>query len=59
MRKEKHQLKTCPFYDEVCKKQGCQIYNERLDNCDISVVSYNLYRLFEELAKYNEKPILK
>ena len=45
MRKEKHQLKTCPFYDEVCKKQGCELYNERLQRCVIDLLAYNLYLL--------------
>ena len=42
-----HKEKLCPFLDQNCVKTQCEIYNERLDRCDISLIAYNLYRLSE------------
>ena len=47
MRKEKKEIKLCPLLDRECLKQGCEIYNETLDRCDVSLIAYNLYRLSE------------
>jgi hypothetical protein len=47
MRKEKKDIKLCPLLDRDCQKQGCEIYNETLDRCDVSLIAYNLYRLSE------------
>ena len=47
IRKEKKDIKLCPLLDRDCLKQGCEIYNETLDRCDISLVAYNLYKLRE------------
>lgn len=45
------QVKTCPLLEQNCLKSGCEIYNELLDRCDISVASYNLYRLSEAMKQ--------
>lgn len=45
--KEIRNEKICPFLDQNCVKTQCEIYNERLDRCDISLIAYNLYRLSE------------
>ena len=47
IRKEKKEIKLCPLLDRECLKQGCEIYNETLDRCDVSLVAYNLYKLSE------------
>jgi hypothetical protein len=39
-----NKVKFCPLADQNCLKEGCQLYNELLNNCEISVLSYNLYR---------------
>jgi len=44
-------VKTCPLLDEKCLKSECGIYNTLLDRCDISVLSYNLYRLSEAMKQ--------
>ncbi|QTA82707.1 Uncharacterized protein dnl_50890 [Desulfonema limicola] len=49
MRKKKTENKKCPFVDDICLEEGCKIYNERLDNCEIYVLSYNLFRLSKQL----------
>ena len=48
MRKKKvKKAKMCPLLDQNCAKTQCQIYNERLDQCNINVLAYNLYLLSE------------
>lgn len=48
--KKNKPIKKCPLLDENCLKAGCEIYNEMLDRCDISLVAYNLY-LFTAVMK--------
>jgi len=48
MRKPRsQQTKICPLIDRECLKQGCELYSEMLNRCDISLLVYNLYRLGE------------
>jgi len=47
--------KFCPLADRNCLKEGCQLYNELLTNCEISVLSYNLYRYSNSLKPNDEK----
>jgi hypothetical protein len=54
MRKN-NKTKMCPFLDQNCLKLGCQIYNEILDQCNINIVAYNLYRLGEVVRQFLEK----
>ena len=37
--------KLCPLLEKDCLKSECQIYNELLSRCDISLLAYNLFRL--------------
>ena len=48
--------KICPMLDKPCLKNGCQIYNNRLDNCEIYVLSYNLFKLSKQLEKEVSQP---
>jgi hypothetical protein len=59
MRKGRTPTKSCPFVDEPCRKQGCEIYNERLDRCEIGLVAYNLYLLAAALQQAPENLSLK
>ena len=43
--------KQCPFYKEECLQARCAIYDERLDNCAIHIVVYNLYKLDRTLIE--------
>ena len=57
-------VKMCPLLEQNCLKSGCEIYNELLDRCDLSVLSYNLYRLSETMklnleAETEDKPRLQ
>ena len=47
--------KRCPLLDQNCLKEGCQLYNELLTNCEISVLSYNLYRYSSNLKPNGDK----
>jgi hypothetical protein len=59
IRKGRNQNRSCPFRNEACQKQGCEIYNERLDRCEIGLVAYNLYLLAEAIHQNLEKLDLK
>jgi len=37
--------KICPLLDENCIQNGCTIYNEMLERCEISLLAYNLFLL--------------
>jgi hypothetical protein len=45
--RKKNSTKICPFLDQQCLRTGCQTYNEILNECNISVLPYNLFRLAE------------
>lgn len=46
--------KACPFLRQKCLKRGCEIYNDRIDRCDLSLASYNLYLLADAINKHTE-----
>jgi hypothetical protein len=41
--------KHCPLTNQPCLMNGCTFFNERLDNCEISLLNYNLYQLKEHI----------
>ncbi|MFC1817488.1 hypothetical protein ACFL0B_00140 [Thermodesulfobacteriota bacterium] len=47
--------KLCPLLDQNCLKEGCALYNELLTNCEISVLSYNLYRYSNGMKPNDDK----
>ena len=55
IRKEKKDIKLCPLLDRDCLKQGCEIYNETLDRCEIGLAVYNMYQLTGVIKDMNEK----
>jgi hypothetical protein len=59
VRKARKSIRICPFLDRDCLKQGCEIYNETLDRCEIGLVVYNLYQLKEKIKELNENQSLK
>jgi hypothetical protein len=59
MRKGRNQIKSCPFREEACQKQDCEIYNEKLDRCEIGLLAYNMYLLAATLRQNSENPDLK
>jgi hypothetical protein len=59
IRKNKAPSKMCPFRDEVCQKHGCEIYNEKLDRCEIGLLAYNAFLVASEMKQFNENQNLK
>ena len=62
MSKKPEVVKTCPLLDEKCLKTGCEIYNEMLNRCDISLTAYNLFLLsavMKRTLKTEDKPELQ
>lgn len=55
VRKNRKPNRLCPFLDKDCLKQGCEIYNEVLDRCEIGLTVYNLYQLTGAIKELNEK----
>ena len=54
-REDSHEpSKACPFLRQECLKRGCEIYNDRIDRCDLSLASYNLYLLADAINKQTE-----
>lgn len=45
----KLQDKICPFINKECILGQCALYDERLDNCAIQVLTYNMYRMEKAL----------
>lgn len=44
----------CPFSQSECITTACRLYDKRLDNCQVSVLAYNLYKLDQTLKQINE-----
>lgn len=43
--------KQCPFIEQACLKGDCEIYNERLNRCEIGLIAYNLYLLSDSMNR--------
>ena len=41
--------KHCPFINQPCLLTGCAFFNERLENCEVSILTYNLYQTKEHM----------
>ena len=39
----KQKEKTCPLLNEACLQKRCKLYNPVLNNCEFSVIAYNLF----------------
>jgi hypothetical protein len=46
--------KYCPWFKQVCIKDKCEVYSETLKNCQVSVISYNLFKLTAALKDKDE-----
>lgn len=47
--------KSCPFIDQACLKGDCEIYNERLNRCEIGLTAYNLFLLADVMKRQLEE----
>ncbi|MFH1982954.1 MAG: hypothetical protein ABIL58_14020 [Pseudomonadota bacterium] len=41
--------KICPLINQQCLLTGCTMFNERLENCEVSLLTFNLYQLKEHI----------
>ena len=41
--------KMCPLMGKTCVLNGCTLFNEHLEGCEISILNYNLYQLKEHI----------
>ena len=57
MRKNIPKIKTCPFLDKACVKDGCGIYNEAFERCEIGLLIYKLYQLTAAIKSQLENEI--
>jgi len=47
--------KTCPILDgQKCIQSDCEIYNDLINRCNISVIAYNMYRLSDVMNRQLE-----
>ena len=44
----------CPFSQSECVTSACMLYDKRLDNCQVSVLAYNLYKLDQSLKQITD-----
>jgi hypothetical protein len=47
----KDKKKECPFFNKDCLLNQCKLYHEEFDRCELSLISYNMYKLAHELNK--------
>jgi len=46
--------KICPFFRDKCKQEQCGIFEARLDNCGINLITYNLFKLDRSMIRSME-----
>ncbi|WP_320043760.1 hypothetical protein [uncultured Desulfobacter sp.] len=44
----------CPFSQSECITTACRLYDRRLNNCQVSVLAYNLYKLDQTLKQIKD-----
>ena len=56
MRKKQSKMKKtrCPFLDEDCLKENCELYNKVLDTCELGLLNYNLFQLMTVMRQQIE-----
>ena len=54
LKQKKKEKKLCPLLDQECICTRCEMYEEKLDRCDISLIVYNLYTLTKALKQQSE-----
>ena len=61
MRKKqsKNKKTLCPFLDENCVKENCELYNTVLDRCELGLLNYNIYQLMTVMRQQIEIEINK
>lgn len=49
MKFKKNERKRCPFFQEDCLQNGCMLYHEEFDKCEVNLITYNAYILAKQL----------
>ena len=44
--------KMCPLMGKTCILNGCTMFNEKLDGCEITILNYNLYQVKEHIRAW-------
>ncbi len=58
LRNEQTDDRVCPFMNNTCARDACAVYNQKVKDCNIQLLSYNLYRLniaFERISSTNKQ----
>ena len=53
----KNEGKHCPLANQTCMLNGCTLFNELLDGCEISIINYNLYQLKQHIRAWINQTI--
>ena len=48
--------KTCPYIQDTCLLDKCAWYDERLQNCAVHVMNFNMYKLENVLREHPLEP---
>jgi hypothetical protein len=48
--------KICPYFQATCSLEKCAWFDERLQNCAVHVMNYNMYKLENALRKRPLEP---
>ena len=49
--------KLCPLINQVCLLDRCAMFSQKLNECEISVMNYNLWQLKEHIRTMNKMNI--
>lgn len=58
LRNEETDDRMCPFMNNTCARDACAVYNLKVKDCNIQVLSYNVYKLnraIEEIRSSNKQ----
>jgi len=50
MKSREKESKKCPFFQQDCLQSQCNLYHEEFDRCEISLITYNMYKLAHQLS---------
>lgn len=48
--------KTCPYIQSTCLMDQCAWFEERLQNCSVQVLTFNMYKLENALRTHPIEP---
>jgi hypothetical protein len=54
MKPNKDPNKKCPFFQEACLQDSCKLYHEEFDRCEISLITFNMYKLAQQFKSIKD-----